>query len=157
MTKPDSVERGWEWGGLRPPGAKSTRFIEIPRVFSPGNERTFAGVTLEPKGLVVLPSLANPSKKKSPEVTVLSGLQGKPLMETEELKSATQKSCNGSGSDARQGRMRKRNIIGQKTDGKIEHKVVAMAWSGKEMEANPVLYTGFFQRISWPFGRLVKP
>lgn len=99
MTTPDSLARGCEWGGFIPPGAKSTLFIETPRVLSAGNERTFPGLTLTPKMLDVFPSLVNPSKKKSPEVISEMGLQGKPLPDMVAFRSATQKSCNGSGSD----------------------------------------------------------
>jgi len=54
----------------------------------------------------VSPSLLSPSKKKSLEVTFDASLQGKPLTEVEALKSATQKSCNGSGSAKRDGKGR---------------------------------------------------
>lgn len=103
MTTPVSVARGCEWGGLRPPGAMSTLFIESPRVFSAGNARTFPCNTLLPKGLLVSPSLARPSKKKSFEVTFEAGLQGKPVMEMGDWRSAMQKSCSGSGSEEREG------------------------------------------------------
>ncbi|CAL9747679.1 unnamed protein product [Musa acuminata subsp. burmannicoides] len=91
-----SVALGWLWGGLTPPGATSTRFMETPRVLSPAKLRTFAGVTLEPKMLLVLPSLDSPAKKKSSDVTLEAGLHGNPLTTTPVApKSATQKSCRG--------------------------------------------------------------
>jgi len=98
MTTPVSVARGCEWGGFSPPGAKSTRFMEIPRELRPGKARTFAAVTDQPNMFVVFPSSLNPSKKKSSEVTFASGLQGKPFTDRGAFKSATQKSCSGSGS-----------------------------------------------------------
>lgn len=102
-----------------PPGAKSTRFIEIPRVFTPGNARTFAGVTADPN-IVVFPSLLSPSKKKSPEVTSAASLQGKPLREAEAFKSATQKSCKGSGSAEYRGRGRINRSTRQHSSWKCE-------------------------------------
>ena len=96
-----------------PPGAKSTRFIAAPRVLSPGNERTFAAVTLEPKLFVVLPSLVSPSKKKSFAPTFEAGLQGKPFTDMVAFKSATQKSCNESGSTDQEGIGRSTNTIRQ--------------------------------------------
>lgn len=98
MITPVSVARGCEWGGFSPPGAKSTRFMEIPRELRPGKARTFAAVTDQPNMFVVFPSLLNPSKKKSSEVTFASGLQGKPFTDRGAFKSATQKSCSRSGS-----------------------------------------------------------
>lgn len=104
MTTPVSLARGWECGALMPPGPKSTRFIAIPRVFSPANARTFPAVTAAPKMLDVFPSLLNPLKKKSSEVTSETGLHGNPLTDMEALRSATQKFCNGSGSAERKGK-----------------------------------------------------
>jgi len=101
------------WGGITPPMAKSTRLIELPRVLSPGNVRTLATVALEPKMFVVFPSLLNPSKKKSSELTFDAGLQRKPLTDVEALKSATQKSCNESGSAKRDGKGRSTNTMRQ--------------------------------------------
>ncbi|GKG50022.1 hypothetical protein Tco_0518796, partial [Tanacetum coccineum] len=43
----------------------STRAIEIPKVLSPGNSCTKAGVTLDPTGFDVFPIMRSPSKKKS--------------------------------------------------------------------------------------------
>lgn len=113
MTTPVSLARGCEWGGLIPPGAKSTRFIAIPRVFSPGNVRTFAGVREDAKMLLVLPSLVKPSKKKSSKVTSDAGLQGKPLTDIEALMFATQKSCKGSGSAECEGGIRSQTAVRQ--------------------------------------------
>ncbi|CAL9162998.1 unnamed protein product [Musa hybrid cultivar] len=93
-----SVALGWLWGGLVPPGATSTRFMETPRVLSPGKLSTLALVTLDPKILLVLPSLDSPAKKKSSDVTPDAGLHGNPLTTTVAPRSATQKSWRGSGS-----------------------------------------------------------
>jgi len=59
------------------------RFTEIPRVLSPGNARTLLAVRFEPKMPLVSPSLLSPSKKKSFEVTIDVGLQGKPLTDVD--------------------------------------------------------------------------
>lgn len=122
MTTPDSLARGCEWGGLIPPGAKSILFIDIPRVLRPGNARTFPAVKFAPRGLLVFPSLLSPSKKKSSEVVFETGLQGKPLTDVEALKSATQKSCNGSGSAPWEGKGR-RSIETMRQNRKLKTKL----------------------------------
>ena len=127
MTTPDSVARGCECGGLRPPGAKSTLFIAIPRVFSPGNEETFAWVTIDPKTLDVFPSFMNPLKKKSSEVTSETGLHGKPLTDIVAFRSATQKSCNGSGSAEREDKGRSSNTARENSRWKGELDELVMA------------------------------
>ena len=59
-----------------------------------GNVRTFAEVILKFKfDVLVTPSLLK-SKKKSLALTLEAGLQGKPLIDMDAFKSATQKSCN---------------------------------------------------------------
>ena len=72
-----SVPRGWVWGGTVPPGAKSARAMEMPRVLSPGICITLARVTFEPDVRGVRLGLAKPAKKKSEASKV--GKQGKPF------------------------------------------------------------------------------
>jgi hypothetical protein len=114
MIRTVSIALGWEWDGLTPPTAKSTRLIEIPRILSPGNTRTLPDVTFEPKMHVVSLSLLSPSKKKkSSEVTFDVGLQEKSLTDVDALKLAMQKSCNESGSAKRDGKGRTTNTTRQ--------------------------------------------
>lgn len=72
------------------------RTIAIPSVLRPGNCTSVAGVKLTPKELLVLPSLASPSKKKSPETTAEAALQ---LGESPAGEVGMQKSCRGLGSE----------------------------------------------------------
>lgn len=136
MTTPISLARGCECGGLIPPGAKSTRFIESPRVFSPGNARTSAGVTIDPKMLDVFPSLPNPPKKKSSEVTAEVGLHGKPLTDMEAFRSATQKSCNGSGSAEMKGKGKSSKTMKENSSWEGELDEVVMAARGLSVYRN---------------------
>lgn len=85
---------------MTPPGAKSTRFMESPRVFRPGKLRTFAEVKLELKILFVLPSFESTVEKKSSATTLEVGLQRNPLtVMSLARRLATQKSWRGSGSE----------------------------------------------------------
>ncbi len=99
-TKMISVARGCVWGGTRPPLAKSSRAMEIPKVLMPGNWAAAAGVTKLPRGLLVFPGVAKRVDMKSPPFTRAGFLQTRPLTKVGLLRSATQKSCSGSASDA---------------------------------------------------------
>jgi hypothetical protein len=57
-------------------------------------------VTALPAALLVFPEVAKPWKTKSFAVTAAALLQTKPLTRVVLAKSATQKSCSGSASDA---------------------------------------------------------
>ena len=59
--------------------------------------------------VLVIPSLLR-SKKKSLALTFEAGMQGNPLIDVDAFKSATQKSCNESGSADREGTGRSSNI-----------------------------------------------
>ena len=124
-----SVARGCVWGGLMPCGAKSMRTREMPRVLSPGIWATLTGVAWDPTGLFTAAATFNPLQKKSLASTSLGSLQTRPFTFTVSqwnkhhqywhpkidayiyiyvyleclpglLRSATQKSWSGLGSDA---------------------------------------------------------
>lgn len=65
-----------------PHGAKSMRASEIPKVFSPGSCETVTGVTLDPTGFDVFPSMSSPLKKKSLASTSVGSLQENPFTST---------------------------------------------------------------------------
>ncbi|KAF5476902.1 hypothetical protein F2P56_003592 [Juglans regia] len=81
--------------------------------------------------LDVLPSLVNPSKKKSSEVTSEAGLQGKPLTDIEAFKFAMQKSCSGSGSAEKEGKGRSNNTKRHDSIWKGEVEGMIMAATGR--------------------------
>lgn len=81
-TNKISVARGWVCGGFTPPGAKSTRDIEMPKVLRPGIFSTLAVVTTDPTEPVIFPGFARPSKAKSEAVMFASLLHAKPLTST---------------------------------------------------------------------------
>jgi len=76
-------------------------------VFRPGNVKTLAGETVTPLGFEVFNGPPR-EKKKSEEET--PDLHGKPLMEGEDLRSPTQKSCRGSESDERDGIAKRQSV-----------------------------------------------
>uniref|UniRef100_A0A8R7TWE8 Uncharacterized protein n=1 Tax=Triticum urartu TaxID=4572 RepID=A0A8R7TWE8_TRIUA len=99
-TSTSSEPRGCECGGLRPPTARSVRVMERPSVLRPGKTDTVARVELTPKGLVsVLGAATMASEKKSSSSTVDGALQGNPSTAVAALRSATQKSWSGGGSE----------------------------------------------------------
>lgn len=101
-------------------------------MFRPGNVKTLAGEMATPLGFEVFRGPAKPEKKKSDAET--DGLHGKPLMEGEALRSPTQKSCKGSGSDESDG-ITKRQSVRRK-----ELKREAIAIENDENRASSVLY-----------------
>ena len=101
VTRPTSVARGWMCGGLVPPGAKSTRFMDTPSVFTPGHSDTSSSVTLEPFGFASgSPPVAILVEKRNSSPAADGGRHGWPFTDGVPLRSATQKSWRGSGSAA---------------------------------------------------------
>jgi hypothetical protein len=86
------MARGWVWGTLMPPWAKSRRAREMPRVLRPRSCMAKTDVTSLAVGLLVLPGLLRPWNTKFETFTSAAFLHTMPLTVILEVASATQKS-----------------------------------------------------------------
>ncbi|KAG6555517.1 hypothetical protein Mapa_002752 [Marchantia paleacea] len=87
---------------MTPPGFRSSRTRDRPRALRAGQSFTNPNVGAASTGFPVrFAATAKPENEKSSAVTVWGSLPEYPFTVIPASKSATQKSCNGSGSEAR--------------------------------------------------------